>query len=147
MPHIREAKTKDIPRILSLYQQLTLCGAAESPKNCKKYVPILQRIKRDTAQRLFVVEEKGEVIGTYVFILLHSLYDFGSPWAEIEYIVVDECYRGKGYGKRMMAHAEKLAQKAGCFELQFSSDARRTEAHKFYESLGYKSTADRKSVV
>jgi GNAT superfamily N-acetyltransferase len=37
----------------------------------------------------------------------------------------------------MMAHALSEARSAGCYKLALSSNRKRTQAHAFYESLGF----------
>jgi GNAT superfamily N-acetyltransferase len=45
--------------------------------------------------------------------------------------------RGGGIGRRLMAYAVQRARDRGCRLVQLTTDKRRTEAHRFYESLGF----------
>ncbi|MBM4406922.1 MAG: GNAT family N-acetyltransferase [Chloroflexi bacterium] len=142
MPRIRQATVKDLPRILVLYQQLNLDGHAASPKDSNTYARLFHRIERDKAQRLVVLEDKGEVVGTVVIIIVPNLSHYGRPWCELENLVVEAKAKRRGYGRMLMAYAERLAQKAGCYKIQLMSRwSRAEEAHKFYEALGYESPA------
>jgi GNAT superfamily N-acetyltransferase len=40
-------------------------------------------------------------------------------------------------GRAMMAHAIEQCRKAGCYKLALSSNLKREDAHRFYESLGF----------
>ena len=91
--------------------------------------------------RLFVIEDGGKVQGTLVFALIPGLAHGGRPWAEVEHVVVNDTGRGKGYGKLLMEHAERLAKAANCHKLQLMSSNHRAAAHAFYEAAGYKQVA------
>ena len=52
-------------------------------------------------------------------------------------LVVDEACRGAGAGAQLLAAAEGFAQAHGCAQLELSSSATRTRAHRFYEQNGY----------
>ncbi len=55
----------------------------------------------------------------------------------IEGLVVDRAHRGVGIGKTLLADAERWARAAGCSLVRLRSTDARTEAHRFYEDLGY----------
>lgn len=55
---------------------------------------------------------------------------------EIQYLWIDESYRGEGYGKEMMLRAEAVAKKRGCHKSYV--DTFEFQAKGFYEKLGYK---------
>ena len=139
---IRQAEERDLPRILALYQQLSLSGDTDAPEDYRRLVPAFRRIGDDPQQRLLVLEVDGAVMGSLVLIIVPNLSHHGMPWAEVENVVVDESLRGGGYGRVLMEHAERLAVEAGCYKLQLMSHwDRRDEAHRFYEKLGYQSSA------
>jgi GNAT superfamily N-acetyltransferase len=62
------------------------------------------------------------------------------PFVEIGGLVVDARLRGKGVGAQLMAAAEGWAQKRGIDRVRLRSNVARTEAHRFYERLGYERT-------
>ncbi len=45
--------------------------------------------------------------------------------------------RGRGIGARMMDHAAEEARRLGAVKIRLSSNAARTDAHRFYERLGF----------
>ncbi|MEN4600755.1 GNAT family N-acetyltransferase [Pantoea agglomerans] len=55
---------------------------------------------------------------------------------EVQYLWIDELYRGKGYGKEMMLMAEANAKQKGCNKAYV--DTFDFQAKGFYEKLGYK---------
>ena len=52
-------------------------------------------------------------------------------------IVVDSSARGRGIGRALMDVAERWAASQGCVLMELTSNRRRTDAHVFYERLGY----------
>lgn len=57
---------------------------------------------------------------------------------EIWGLVVSSAHRGNGYGRALMKAAEAWALDHDCIEMQLRSSSHRTEAHAFYERLGYR---------
>lgn len=145
MATIRAATENDIPKILELYRQLTITTSpAELDSSIKldDYKRVFAQIQAFTGYELLVAEEEGEVVGTIVLLIVPNLSHSALPWAVIENVVVDESYRRKGIGKQLMDYAAARAKEAGCYKIQLLSDKRRNESHQFYESLGYKATAE-----
>jgi GNAT superfamily N-acetyltransferase len=60
---------------------------------------------------------------------------------EIEALIVAESARGFGLGKQLMLGSFKLAADHGITTLRLRSNVKRTDAHKFYEPLGFKVTS------
>ena len=56
----------------------------------------------------------------------------------VEDVVVDIDFQGKGLGRQMMNYAAEVARQLGGEKLVLSSGKARTNAHEFYEHLGYK---------
>jgi GNAT superfamily N-acetyltransferase len=91
-------------------------------------------------QQLLVAERRGRIIGTLVLVIAPNLSHHSKPYAIIENVVVDESQRSKGVGEALIGHAVAEAQRAGCYKVSLTSNKRRTEAHRFYERLGFKRT-------
>jgi GNAT superfamily N-acetyltransferase len=91
---------------------------------------------------LVIESESGSLLG---ICTLHStrVLHRAKPVGRITALVVEEAERGKGIGRVLVAAAERELTNAGCGILEITSNARRTEAHAFYESLGYAKTSVR----
>jgi hypothetical protein len=83
-------------------------------------------------REVLVAELGGAVVGclsTSVMRVLHR----PAPVGRISMMVVDEAVRA----------AEQALAAQGCYMVEVTSNARRTEAHRFYERLGYERTSVR----
>ena len=63
------------------------------------------------------------------------------PEAIVQALVVDHAARGSGVGKIMMAAVETWAKDRGFTSVALASNVARTEAHTFYEAIGYQRAA------
>lgn len=141
MVTIRLATENDIPRLVELYGGLdisTAHGAKNRAATKQEYIHAFKQIRAASGQQLLVAEDGSEVVGTMTLIIVPNLSHGGLPWAGVENVMVDAKCRGKGIGKSLMDYGLAEAKKTGCYKIQLISDKSRTEAHKFYESLGYK---------
>lgn len=143
MATVRAVKESDIPRIQELYLQLAFTPPPpdiQRPSE-EEYRRVFQEMNALPNYEFIVAEEAGDIIGTTVLAILPGMAHGVSPFAVIEYVVVDEKHRGKGVGKTMMEYCISRAKAAGCYKIMLTSDKRRTEAHKFYRSLGFEASA------
>src|SRR5688500_13918429 len=91
---------------------------------------------------VLVAERDGAVVGclsTSVMRVLHR----PAPVGRISMMVVDEAVRGLGIGAALVRAAENALAAQGCYMVEVTSNARRIEAHRFYERLGYERTSVR----
>lgn len=143
MATVRAATESDIPRIQELYLQLAFTPPPpdETGPSVNEYREVFNRMTALPGYELIVAEEAGTVVGTTVLAVLPGFAHGVSPFAVIEYLVVDEEHRGKGIGKLLMEYCIDRAKEAGCYKIMLTSDNRRTEAHEFYRSLGFEASA------
>ena len=142
MVTIRKATEKDIPRLRELYQQLSFNPGdyRKTPvADCKR---VLKEMHKYPNYHLLAAEENGEAAGTLFMAILPGMAHGTSPFAVVEYMVVDEKQRSRGIGKALMEYCKDLAKKAGCYKIMFTSDNRRERAHKFYKSVGFEASAE-----
>lgn len=86
-------------------------------------------------QIIYVAEINGEVAG---YVQAHKyLGTFGNLFVNIMGLAVSGDFQGYGVGKALMIVAENWAQKVGAEGVRLNSSSERTEAHKFYEKIGY----------
>lgn len=80
-------------------------------------------------------EQTRKIIGFVHVELYESLYmDTG---LNILGLAVDSDFQGQGIGKKLMSSIEEYALKNNISYIRLNSNIRRTEAHRFYESIGY----------
>ena len=143
MTLIREATEADLPRLMELLYQLSQVG--ERPQAAVGAVEDSQRaalreLQSSEESTCLVLERDGQVVGTITLYVLPALSHGGRPFGLIENVVVDETARQTGLGRQLMDAAERLARQKGCYKVSFTSNQRRTDAHAFYERLGYRAT-------
>jgi ribosomal protein S18 acetylase RimI-like enzyme len=139
MAKIRLATEADLPRIVELLAQLS----PDDPDREDTSTPLpynyhlVFREMTQGKQQLFVAEVRKKIVGTLVLVVVQNLSHKGSPYAIIENVVVDEKQRSKGIGEALIRRAVDEARKAGCYKVSLTSNKLRTEAHRFYERLGF----------
>ncbi len=96
----------------------------------------LRLMAGDADHGLFVAEGPAGRVAGWVHVHGQRLLE-AEPFAEIGGLVVDEACRGQGYGRALLAEAERWAAARGYAEVCVRSNATRLEAHRFYRGLGY----------
>lgn len=86
------------------------------------------RYMRDTGDFSFHIKEDGKTIGGIVAGGLGDLL-------EVEFLYVDEACRGRGIGRRLLAHVEVLARQRGLKRVLLNTYS--FQAPAFYKKLGY----------
>jgi GNAT superfamily N-acetyltransferase len=139
---IRRARQADLPRIVELLSQLSLGDDRDPPTLPlpEGYRVAFRQIEADPRQQLLVAEVDGQVVGTATLGIVPNLSYRGRPWAFVESIVIDHPARGRGYGEALLRYAIEEARRAGCYKVSLTSNKRRSEAHRFYEKLGFVAT-------
>jgi GNAT superfamily N-acetyltransferase len=136
---VREARAADLEAIIRLHESDTVGGHGDAwtPENGAAYHGAFAAIQRSADNALFVAVDGGEVIGTFQITLIPSLTSRGALRAKLESVQVRSDRRSQGIGARMIAFAEEAAKARGAAVLELTSNKRRTDAHRFYERLGY----------
>jgi len=132
---IREAESRDIAAVLAIYKAAKIEG--DDGFTVEEATAHWQRFRAYPNYRLFVVEIGGEVLATYALLIMDNLAKRGRPSGIVEDVGVMPGRQGNGIGRAMMAHAMQECRAAGCYKLALSSNLRRTDAHDFYERLGF----------
>jgi predicted N-acetyltransferase YhbS len=96
-------------------------------------------------QLVLVAELDGRAVGCLSTSIMRVLHR-PKPVGRISMMVVEEGLRGHGIGAMLVRAAEAALAEAGCGLVEVTSHVRRTEAHSFYEHLGYERTSHRFSI-
>ncbi len=139
---IRSAREDDLVAIVRLLAEDELGRLREDVVEPLPafYVAAFREIDRDPRHELLVVEDAGEVVATAQLSFLPSLMHRGGERAQIEGVRVAASRRGTGIGLALFARMIARAERRGCRMVQLTTDKRRGDARRFYESLGFEAT-------
>ncbi|MET9478800.1 GNAT family N-acetyltransferase [Streptomyces sp. NPDC006638] len=134
---IRPAGPDDLPAIVALLADDPLGAQRESPDDLTPYTAALDRLTRDPHQHAVVAVRDGRVVGTLQLTIIPGLSRRGATRSIIEAVRVHADERGTGLGTRIIEWAIEESRRQGCHLVQLTSDTTRTDAHRFYERLGF----------
>lgn len=125
LSHAGDARGKDTPPL----DPATL----DDPR----YRAAFDEIAGDPNHRLVVAERDGEVVGTIHLTFIAGLPNFGMKRGMLENVHIRADQRGTGLGTQMVQWSIERCREAGCGVVQLTSNKVRTDAHRFYERLGF----------
>ena len=129
---IREAEPRDAQAIERLYQELL-----PNNLNTKVLGERIEEIQNNPNSFLLVCEIDQKVIGTaHLHICLDALVE-NRPFGVVERVIITEHVQSKGYGSALMKAIENICIQKNCMKIFLTSGASRSEAHHFYEKLGF----------
>ncbi|GAB2935398.1 GNAT family N-acetyltransferase [Streptomyces heilongjiangensis] len=137
---IRPAAQDDIADIVAMLADDPLGAQRESPDDLTPYLTALERLSSDPHQHLVVAVRNGRVVGTLQLTIIPGLSRRGSTRSIIEGVRVHADERGSGLGTHLIEWAIAESRRQECQLVQLTSDITRTDAHRFYERLGFEAT-------
>lgn len=111
----------------ALLLQLSSRGYQATPKQLKL------TLKNKNAYLICLYDGK-KIMGTVTLIIIHQITGYKGY---IEDVVVDEKYRGRGFGKKLILHIILIAKKINIDSLELKSENYRIIANKLYKKLGF----------
>ncbi|WP_405972957.1 GNAT family N-acetyltransferase [Streptomyces sp. NBC_00988] len=134
---IRAAVTEDVPAIVAMLADDPLGSQRESPDDLTPYLAALDRLTADPNQHLVVAVREGRVVGTLQLTVIPGLSRKGATRSIIEAVRIHADERGSGLGTQLIEWAIAESRRQDCQLVQLTSDVTRTDAHRFYERLGF----------
>ncbi|WP_020134126.1 GNAT family N-acetyltransferase [Streptomyces sp. 351MFTsu5.1] len=134
---IRPATADDIPAIVAMLADDPLGAERESPGDLTPYLAALERLTSDPNQHLVVAARADRVVGTLQLTVVPGLPRRGATRSIIEGVRVHAAERGSGLGTLLIEWAIEESRRHDCRLVQLTSDNTRTDAHRFYERLGF----------
>jgi ribosomal protein S18 acetylase RimI-like enzyme len=119
-----------------------LMGELGYPSTPERVRARLERVAGDDGYAAFVAEVDGAVAG-FLGLQTGWAYEHDRPFARILTLVVDARVRRRGVGARLVELGEGWARERGAYVLMLTTNVRRQEAHRFYESVGFSRTGYR----
>lgn len=136
---IREATENDLEAIIALFADDPLGGHGDTtdPQVLPDYSAAFRKIATSPNETLYVAELDGEVVGTFQTMVTTTMTARGASSLIVEAVQTRADMRGRGIGAVMINFAIDKARADGMRLVQLTSNAVRTDAHRFYERLGF----------
>ena len=137
-----DATEADLPEIVAMQDDDFLSGGREDTWEplSPAYLDTLNTIQIMLNMRLIVAKHYGEIVGMLQIIFLQQFYYQGGKMCELESVRISGKHRGKGLGHKLLGWCIEQAKAEGCRGVQLTSNDKRTDAIRFYKSLGFKDT-------
>lgn len=137
----RRARAGDLAAILALLVDDRLGAERDSLDDLAPYRAAFAQIDADPRQLLAVAEDAaGRVVGTLQLTFIPGLSRGGALRGQIEAVRVASDLRGRGIGAGMIAWAIEECRRRGCALVELTTDRSRTDAHRFYDRLGFEAS-------
>lgn len=135
----RLAEQRDLGAIIGLLTDdvIGTTREASGPDARHGYKNAFEAIRSDPRNSLHVADLAGRVVGCLQLTRMPCLSNQGRERAILESVRVASDLRGQGVGGRFIQYAIDLARAAGCLQVQLTTDRRRTDAQRFYTTLGF----------
>ncbi|THB79595.1 MAG: GNAT family N-acetyltransferase [Desulfobulbaceae bacterium] len=130
--NISELQKQELDSLGRLYQQLI-----PNKISLDKMTDVFDRNRNNENHICLVAREQGVVIGTLMAYICEMYFGQCKSFMVIEDLVVDEFYRGRGVGSKLVQAAEQRAQTHNCSYIMLITDREREESQNFYKKLGY----------
>ena len=138
----RIATEQDLERIVAMLADDVLGSKRERNERplLDSYIQAFQAITSDPNNELFVACRGDEVIGVQQITFTPYITHQGGWRATIEGVRTSSSERGKGLGTELIRYGIQRAKERGCHLVQLTTDKKREDALRFYESLGFKAS-------
>lgn len=135
----RQATMEDLPYIVDMLSDDPLGSQRErfEVPLPDSYFAAFDAINNNPLNELIVVTIEGLVIGVLQLTFIPNISYQGGWRALIEGVRVSANFRNQGIGRQLFEYAIKRAKEQGCHMVQLTMDKERTDAHRFYQSLGF----------
>ncbi len=128
---VREAGIDDSPSLAMLMSEL---GYETSPAEMEQR---MRTVLNNPDYATFLAEVAGRICGL-IGTAVHPSLEHNDPSGRIIALVVSSQGRRRGIGKALIKAAENHFENKGISRISLTTRFTRTDAHLFYEALGYR---------
>ena len=135
----RRAVEADLCAIVKMLSDDPIGLAREVPAEPlpKVYLDAFRAISVDDNQLLVVAVNSKTIVGTMQLSFIPGIARTGMWRGQIEAVRVLKKYRNTGLGRRMLCWGIECCKEKGCGIVQLTTDKKRINAHRFYNSMGF----------
>jgi GNAT superfamily N-acetyltransferase len=143
-PNVRFAEYADLSGVLHLYKELRPHDPELAAHDADaRWGELLDQ----PHVRVVVAEVQGCLASTCMIASITNLASAGRPFAVIEHVVTLPQFRGHGLARATLQHALDFAWSKNCCKVMLLSGMQRPDAHRLYESVGFRGDIERGFVI
>ncbi len=132
----RAATRADVPAIVALLADDVL-GKTRETAPMQHYLDVFDQMQGDPHNHIILGDMAGQIVACYQLTIINGLSLSATRRALLEGVRVAASHRGQRIGQALIEDAEARARGAGCSLIQFTTNASRRDAHRFYDRLGF----------
>jgi GNAT superfamily N-acetyltransferase len=132
---IERASSSQMPALMELIGQSDMSPGTRLTAD--EMSDLYNALQTNPWQELYAVTRGGDVVGVFSLLFMQHLSHGARRSLVVSDVVVNASFQGQGIGRRMMEFAIARAEAMNCYKIGLSSGKQRTEAHDFYEKLGF----------
>ncbi|MEW2429562.1 GNAT family N-acetyltransferase [Micromonospora sp. NPDC047644] len=136
---IRAAVAQDDPELV--FDVLWQLAPDDVRPHADRLATAWRDLHAQAGRRLLLAVAGDTFVGTLDTVVVPNLTHGARPYMVVENVVVTSGWRRRGVARALMLAALDEATAAGCYKVQLVSNATRTDAHRFYASLGFAQSA------
>jgi ribosomal protein S18 acetylase RimI-like enzyme len=134
---VRPCEEKDLTTVVNLITQLADVASGGKDFDLQRFHDLfLQMTAKPETYANFVYEDEGKVVGFLSEVFYMTFYHRVGT-AQVNELVVDDSYRGKGIGHALMKAAEEEARRRKMDELEVGTERENLKAQEFYRKYGF----------
>lgn len=132
----RQASRDEVPAIVAMLAD-DMLGKSRETDEMGVYLAAFDAMRAEGTNQLIVGEAEGQIVACYQLTFISGLSLTAARRALLEGVRVATDRRGQGIGEALIQDAETRARAAGCRLMQFTTNKARSDAHRFYDRMGF----------
>jgi GNAT superfamily N-acetyltransferase len=134
---VRDARLADLEDVLRLLNEDAIREVVEDFSDLSPYREAMAEILAAPHSTVLVGEVDGDIVATAQVTWQRRMMYGAGLVCQIESVRVDSRRRGDGIGSQLIAWIVDDARRRGCARAELTSNAKRADARRFYERLGF----------
>lgn len=144
MINIRLGVQSDLDNLLALYSELRPNDPILTVSESKD---AWNNLLNNPYVKIVVAEVGNALASTCQLSICPTLTNNARPFGIIEHVITSSEYRRRGLSQKVIEKSLEFAWGFNCYKVMLLSGEGRTEAHKLYEKIGFKSGIERGFII
>lgn len=144
MINIRLCIQSDLDNLLNLYRELRPIDPILAVSDLQEQ---WLNLLNNCHVKIVVAEVDNILASACQLSICPTLTNSARPFGILEHVITASKYRRRGLSQKVIERALEMAWENSCYKVMLLSGENRTEAHKLYEKIGFKSGIERGFII